>query len=119
VFRDDLVQHVRLCALHKVMLYSQVTMISIWLTYKWKQDTMYSCVTFMVALLQHLSQFNPLFSYVPEFYLETLIDSFHALRRGDPSFVMTEGNVHKLVTKRCSASRSRTSSSDIIFDKPF
>lgn len=43
-----------------------------------------------MKLLEEASKYDPLFIYVPEFYLETTIDSFHALRRGDPPLAMTE-----------------------------
>ncbi|KAF5756554.1 hypothetical protein HanXRQr2_Chr17g0816061 [Helianthus annuus] len=38
-------------------------------------------------LLLVLSKMNLVFSYVPEFYLETLVDCFHVLRKSDPPFV--------------------------------
>ncbi|KAF5767613.1 hypothetical protein HanXRQr2_Chr14g0626431 [Helianthus annuus] len=40
-------------------------------------------------LLLVLSKMNLVFSYVPEFYLETLVDCFHVLRKSDPPFVST------------------------------
>jgi Kip1 ubiquitination-promoting complex protein 1 len=48
---------------------------------------MYATCMWLVQLLLVLSKRDPLFSYIPEFYVETLVDSFHALRRSDPPFV--------------------------------
>jgi len=41
----------------------------------------------VVELLLVLSNSNNIFHYVPEFYVESLVDCFHALRRSDPPFV--------------------------------
>ncbi len=57
---------------------------------QWKQETMFSCIISLVTLMDFLSHFDPLFNYIPEYYLETLIDSFHALRRGDPPLAMAD-----------------------------
>jgi len=79
VFLDDAVDRVRTCAWNRVWLFEQH-----------KQEQMFSSVCYMVHILEFFSHFNPLFSYIPEFYLESLIDSFHALRRGDPAFPLTD-----------------------------
>jgi Kip1 ubiquitination-promoting complex protein 1 len=34
-----------------------------------------------------LSDSSSIFHYIPEFYVESLVDCFHALRRSDPPFV--------------------------------
>eukprot|EP01114_Cavostelium_apophysatum_P005195 TRINITY_DN1593_c0_g1_i2.p1 TRINITY_DN1593_c0_g1~~TRINITY_DN1593_c0_g1_i2.p1 ORF type:complete len:489 (+),score=140.49 TRINITY_DN1593_c0_g1_i2:334-1800(+) len=80
LFKDDAADYVRLGAWQKVQLFQE-----------WKQESMFHYVLYIVRLLNRLSDFNPLFSYVPEFYLDTLIDAFHALRRGDPPLLLTEG----------------------------
>lgn len=54
---------------------------------RWKLRGMYATCMWLVQLLLVLSKRDPLFSFVPEFYVETLVDSFHALRRSDPPFV--------------------------------
>lgn len=54
---------------------------------------MFGATRFLARLVEHMSKFDPLFSYLPEFYLETVIDSFHALRRGDPPPPFTEGAI--------------------------
>jgi len=78
---EDLVHNIRQCMWYRVTLFTQ-----------WKKEAMFSCVSYLVSLIQSLSHLDPLFSYIPEFYLETLIDSFHALRRGDPPLIMTDAS---------------------------
>eukprot|EP00898_Chlorokybus_atmophyticus_P004629 jgi/Chlat1/5167/Chrsp33S05151 len=78
VFREDVIENVRMCAWYRVTLFG-----------RWKQQGMYACCGFIVQLLLAASKRNRLFSYVPEFYVETLVESFHALRRGDPPFEPT------------------------------
>lgn len=79
VFRDDVIDHIRLCTWHKVVLF-----------HPQKQESMWDSVNFLVKLFSYFTNLNPLFSYVPEFYIESLIDTFHALRRGDPPFNLTD-----------------------------
>jgi hypothetical protein len=69
--------HISVC-----MCRHRVTMFA-----RWKLRGMYATCMWLVQLLLMLSKQDPLFSYVPEFYVETLVDSFHALRRSDPPFV--------------------------------
>ncbi len=108
VFVNDVVDNVRHFTWYKVTLYSPVSITSSILSpfsyhfhllitcllifFQSKQEMMYVCICYLVKLLGYLSQFDPLFSYVPECYPESVIDSFHALRRGDPPFVFVEGN---------------------------
>ncbi|KAL9254413.1 E3 ubiquitin-protein ligase RKP-like protein [Drosera capensis] len=53
---------------------------------RWKQRGMYAACMWTVQLLLILSKDDVLFSFVPEFYLETLVDCFHVLRKSDPPF---------------------------------
>eukprot|EP01018_Ginkgo_biloba_P039209 Gb_19146 [translate_table: standard] len=76
VYREDLVDCVRQCTWYKVSLLS-----------RWKQRGMYAACMWIVELLLFLSKKDHIFSYIPEFYVETLVDCFHALRRSDPPFV--------------------------------
>eukprot|EP01117_Protostelium_nocturnum_P008236 TRINITY_DN2939_c0_g2_i1.p1 TRINITY_DN2939_c0_g2~~TRINITY_DN2939_c0_g2_i1.p1 ORF type:complete len:1088 (-),score=416.38 TRINITY_DN2939_c0_g2_i1:26-3289(-) len=84
-FRDDVIEHVRVCAWIGAMLYSSE-----------KQELMFKSEVFLVELLSFASHFDPIFSYIPECYLEVLVDSFHALRRGDPPFPLC-GSEEKIV----------------------
>ncbi|KAF8404515.1 hypothetical protein HHK36_009400 [Tetracentron sinense] len=54
---------------------------------RWKQRGMYATCMWIVQLLLVLSKVDSVFIYIPEFYLEALVDCFHALRRIDPPFV--------------------------------
>eukprot|EP00252_Welwitschia_mirabilis_P021316 TRINITY_DN5440_c0_g1_i1.p1 TRINITY_DN5440_c0_g1~~TRINITY_DN5440_c0_g1_i1.p1 ORF type:complete len:1320 (-),score=231.72 TRINITY_DN5440_c0_g1_i1:184-4143(-) len=76
VYREDLVDCVRQCAWYRVTLLS-----------RWKQRGMYATCMWLSQLLLLLSKKENIFLYVPEFYVETLVDCFHALRRSDPPFV--------------------------------
>ncbi|KAF9609879.1 hypothetical protein IFM89_018964, partial [Coptis chinensis] len=76
VYREELVDCVRQCAWYRVSLFA-----------RWKQRGMYATCMWIAQLLVVLSKEDPLFFYIPEFYLETLVDCFHALRRSDPPFV--------------------------------
>ncbi|KAJ4966187.1 hypothetical protein NE237_018036 [Protea cynaroides] len=76
VYREELIDCVRQCAWYRISLSSQ-----------WKQRGMYATCKWIVELLLVLSKMDSLFIYVPEFYLEALVDCFHALRRSDPPFV--------------------------------
>ncbi|RWW67437.1 hypothetical protein BHE74_00025119, partial [Ensete ventricosum] len=78
VYREELVDCVRQCAWYRISLFS-----------RWKQRGMYATCMWVVELLLVLSNTDSVFCYVPEFYLESLVnvDSFHALRKSDPSFV--------------------------------
>lgn len=76
VYREDLVDCIRQCTWYKVSLLA-----------RWKQRGMYATCMWIVQLLLILSKIDQVFPYVPEFYVETLVDCFHALRRSDPPFV--------------------------------
>ncbi|CAM6100145.1 unnamed protein product [Calypogeia fissa] len=74
--REKLIECVRRCTWYRVSLFS-----------RWKQRGMYATCMWVVQLLLVLSKKDQIFGYIPEFYMETLVDSFHALRRSDPPFV--------------------------------
>eukprot|EP00252_Welwitschia_mirabilis_P001548 TRINITY_DN11422_c0_g1_i1.p1 TRINITY_DN11422_c0_g1~~TRINITY_DN11422_c0_g1_i1.p1 ORF type:complete len:749 (-),score=140.82 TRINITY_DN11422_c0_g1_i1:63-2258(-) len=76
VYREDLVDCVRQCAWYKIALLA-----------RWKQRGMYAVCMLLSQLLLILSSKGTVFLCVPEFYVETLVDCFHALRRSDPPFV--------------------------------
>lgn len=90
---------VRFCAWYRLFLFNQVIIKNIFYLFfnffyeKLKQENMFKCVNYLILLLEKFSQLNPLFSYIPEYYLETSIDCFHALRRGDPPFNFIEGYI--------------------------
>ncbi|XP_002974307.2 E3 ubiquitin-protein ligase RKP [Selaginella moellendorffii] len=76
IFKEDLIDYVRQCTWYRVCLLS-----------KWKQRGMYATCMWVAQLLVTISKKDACFSYVPEFYIETLVDCFHALRRSDPLYV--------------------------------
>lgn len=76
VYREELVDCVRQCTWYRTSLFSP-----------WKQRGMYATCMWVVELLLVISNDDSIFLYVPEFYLESLVDCFHALRRSDPPFV--------------------------------
>ncbi|XP_051140368.1 E3 ubiquitin-protein ligase RKP [Andrographis paniculata] len=76
VYREEVVDCIRHSAWYRVSLFS-----------RWKQRGMYATCMWIVQLLLVLSKGDPIFSYVPEYYLETLVDCFHVLRKSDPPFV--------------------------------
>lgn len=75
-YREELVDCVRQCTWYRVSLFS-----------RWKQRAMYATCMWIVEMLLVLSNKESVFLYTPEFYLESLVDCFHALRRSDPPFV--------------------------------
>ncbi|GKV25291.1 hypothetical protein SLEP1_g34750 [Rubroshorea leprosula] len=75
-YREEVIDFVRHCAWYRVSLCS-----------RWKQRGMYATCMWIVQLLLVLSKLDSVFSYIPEFYLETLVDCFHVLRKSDPPFV--------------------------------
>ncbi|KAG2646950.1 E3 ubiquitin-protein ligase RKP-like [Panicum virgatum] len=75
-YHEDLVDCVRHCVWYRATLFSP-----------WKQRGMYATCMWVVELLLVLSDSKTIFQYVPEFYVESLVDCFHALRRSDPPFV--------------------------------
>eukprot|EP00249_Psilotum_nudum_P024720 c29275_g1_i2 orf=485-4546(+) len=76
LYREDLIDCVRQSTWYRVSLFS-----------RWKQRGMYATCMWISQLLLLLSKKDVLFSFVPEYYVETLLDCFHALRRSDPPFV--------------------------------
>ncbi|XP_077224077.1 E3 ubiquitin-protein ligase RKP [Tasmannia lanceolata] len=76
LYREELIDCVRQCAWYRICLFS-----------RWKQRGMYAVCMWIVQLLLVLSKIDPVFIYIPEFYLEALVDCFHALRRSDPPFI--------------------------------
>lgn len=77
-YREEVADCIRHCAWYRIYLFS-----------RWKQRGMYATCMWIVQLLLVLSKLDSLFIYAPEFYLETLVDCFHVLRKGDPPFVPT------------------------------
>ncbi|PON50865.1 43kDa postsynaptic protein [Trema orientale] len=75
-YREEVIDCVRHCAWYRISLFS-----------RWKQRGMYATCIWTVQLLLILSKVDLMFLYVPEFYLESLVDCFHVLRKGDPPFV--------------------------------
>ncbi|KAJ6908019.1 hypothetical protein NC651_018456 [Populus alba x Populus x berolinensis] len=75
-YREEVIDCVRRCAWYRISLFS-----------RWKQRGMYATCMWIVQLLLVLSRVDSLFIYIPEFYLETLVDCFHVLRKSDPPFV--------------------------------
>ncbi|XP_023543397.1 E3 ubiquitin-protein ligase RKP isoform X2 [Cucurbita pepo subsp. pepo] len=75
-YRDEVIDCVRHCAWNRISLLSQ-----------WKQRGMYAMCMWAVQLLLVLSKMDSMFIFVPEFYVEALVDCFHVLRKGDPPFV--------------------------------
>uniref|UniRef100_A0A6V7QWM5 RING-type domain-containing protein n=1 Tax=Ananas comosus var. bracteatus TaxID=296719 RepID=A0A6V7QWM5_ANACO len=76
VYREELVDCVKHCVWYRASLFS-----------RWKQRGLYATCMWVVDLLLVLSDIDTVFLYIPEFYVESLVDSFHALRRSDPPFV--------------------------------
>ncbi|XP_076891434.1 E3 ubiquitin-protein ligase RKP-like [Bidens hawaiensis] len=76
IYRDEVIDSVRHCAWYRLSLFA-----------RWKQRGIYALCIWIVELLLVLSKMDLIFSYVPEFYLETLVDCFHVLRKSDPPFV--------------------------------
>ncbi|KAF7840013.1 E3 ubiquitin-protein ligase RKP [Senna tora] len=75
-YREEVMDCVRHCAWYRIALFS-----------RWKQRGMYAMCMWVVQLLLVLSKMDSVFIYIPEYYLEALVDCFHALRKSDPPFV--------------------------------
>ncbi|KAH7565886.1 hypothetical protein JRO89_XS08G0031300 [Xanthoceras sorbifolium] len=75
-YREEVINCVRHCAWYRISLFS-----------RWKQRGMYATCMWIVQLLLVLSKVDSVFVYIPEFYLEALVDCFHVLRKSDPPFV--------------------------------
>ncbi|KAH9610912.1 hypothetical protein KSS87_006588 [Heliosperma pusillum] len=76
IYREEVIDCVRQCTWYRIALLS-----------RWKQRGMYATCMRIVQLLLIISKDDLLFSVVPEFYLEALVDCFHVLRKSDPPFV--------------------------------
>ncbi|KAF5749930.1 E3 ubiquitin-protein ligase RKP [Tripterygium wilfordii] len=74
--REEVIDCVRHCTWNRISLFS-----------RWKQRGMYAVCMWIVQLLLVLSKVDSLFIYVPEYYIEALVDCFHVLRKSDPPFV--------------------------------
>lgn len=75
-YREQVIDCVRHCAWYRISLLSQ-----------WKLRGMYAMCMWIVQLLLVLSNMDSVFIYIPEYYLEALVDCFHVLRKSDPPFV--------------------------------
>ena len=73
LFREDVIESVRQCSWYKALLYTT-----------WKQEAMFAMCIFQTRLLLAVSEHEALLQFVPESYVETVMDSFHAFRRGVP-----------------------------------
>ncbi|KAK4382985.1 E3 ubiquitin-protein ligase RKP [Sesamum angolense] len=76
VYREEVMDCVRHCAWYRLSLFS-----------RWKQRGLYAACMWIVQLLLVLSKVDSIFVYIPEYYLETVVDCFHVLRKSDPPFV--------------------------------
>ncbi|KAK1421533.1 hypothetical protein QVD17_23948 [Tagetes erecta] len=76
LYREEVIDCVRHCAWYRISLFA-----------RWKQRGMYATCIWLAQLLLVLSKIDLVFSYIPEFYLEALVDCFHVLRKSDPPFV--------------------------------
>ncbi|KNA19170.1 hypothetical protein SOVF_064060 [Spinacia oleracea] len=76
IYREEVIDCVRHSTWYRISLLS-----------RWKQRGMYASCMWIVQLLLVISKDNTLFSFVPEYYLEALVDCFHVLRKSDPPFV--------------------------------
>lgn len=54
-----------------------------------KQEIMYKKTVFLAELITLLSQQGSKFSFVPEYYMESMVDCFHSLRRAVPALPLT------------------------------
>ncbi|GAB2279360.1 hypothetical protein Dimus_014002 [Dionaea muscipula] len=75
IYREEVLDYIRHSTWYRISLLS-----------RWKQRGMYAACMWTVQLLLVLSKDELLFSFVPEFYLEALVDCFHVLRKSDPPF---------------------------------
>ncbi|XP_057749273.1 E3 ubiquitin-protein ligase RKP [Arachis stenosperma] len=72
-YREEVIDCVRHCAWFRISLFA-----------RWKQRGMFALCMWVVQLLLVLSNMDSVFVYVPEYYLEALVDCFHVLRKSDP-----------------------------------
>ncbi|KAH3732863.1 E3 ubiquitin-protein ligase RKP [Pelomyxa schiedti] len=75
LMKQDAMETVRLVSYYKGTLFNAS-----------RQNALFDLCQFLVKVLNTTSTSNPLFSYIPEWYIEVPIDAFHALRRADPPF---------------------------------
>lgn len=75
IYREEVIDCVRHSTWYRISLLSQ-----------WKQRGMYAACMWIVQLLLVISKDDILFSLLPEFYMEALVDCFHVLRKCDPPF---------------------------------
>jgi Kip1 ubiquitination-promoting complex protein 1 len=64
-YKEDVMDCVRHSAWFRISLFS-----------RWKQRGMYALCMWVVQLLLVLSKMDSVFVYIPEFYLESLVNSF-------------------------------------------
>lgn len=83
-FRKEVIESTRACCWSRIYLFRQQ-----------KQCAMYCLSNYACRLLLSLSEGKctgssdggeKLFSYVPEYYVDSMVDAFHALRRAEPAF---------------------------------
>eukprot|EP00743_Colponemidia_sp_Colp-15_P003211 GILK01003470.1.p1 GENE.GILK01003470.1~~GILK01003470.1.p1 ORF type:complete len:1178 (+),score=186.27 GILK01003470.1:64-3597(+) len=86
VFKEDVIENIRSCAWHRASLFP-----------RWKQEALSQFCQSLVEILVHFATVPNVFAYVPEFYVETVLDSFHALRRADPSILQPSSPLARLV----------------------
>eukprot|EP00276_Gloeochaete_wittrockiana_P003553 CAMPEP_0184658454 /NCGR_PEP_ID=MMETSP0308-20130426/25442_1 /TAXON_ID=38269 /ORGANISM="Gloeochaete witrockiana, Strain SAG 46.84" /LENGTH=1254 /DNA_ID=CAMNT_0027097437 /DNA_START=197 /DNA_END=3961 /DNA_ORIENTATION=+ len=92
VYEDELLEKVRLTAWRRITLFSDS-----------KQDIIYQLVVFALDLIDHVSSSDGCFPYLPELYVEALVDAVEkVLRGGDPPYNLTLssrcGGLHKLMS---------------------
>jgi len=85
VFREEIEDNVRQYCWHQIRLFE-----------KSKLETILKHYDFLLNLLQSHAK-HDLYPFIPEFYLETVIDSFHALRRADPPFLFADNPQHRSI----------------------
>jgi len=91
VFKDDACDLTRQATWNRQVLFS-----------RWKQEGMFQLMALTIDVLEFFSREQPpadiVFHYIPESYIDTFIDMFHALRRGDPpfSFVASDARMQVL-----------------------
>ncbi|XP_021631707.1 E3 ubiquitin-protein ligase RKP-like isoform X11 [Manihot esculenta] len=76
-YREEVINCVRHCAWYRISLFS-----------RWKQRGMYATCMWIVQLLLVLSKVDSLFIYIPEFYLETLVNKFFRETTGKDANVL-------------------------------
>ena len=58
----------------------QLMGMQIWLNGRWKREAMFKITVYVARMLMEVGQRDALFRYVPEFYVEAVVDACHALR---------------------------------------